>query len=198
MGPRARVLLLDYPPYVADEREVVQVEVPSGETERQRVRLGCRAPVEEPQRDTRSVVDDRPVTSAGVDVDRVRAWAAGQPGLEAAVDLLARVDLLDRYARQGAELLGASWFVDFDAAAVDVWPGGVLAPADVAVVAVAVSLAGVGPVVDEALDEQDVVRVWRAFSLAEVLPALDRDRAVVVLAAIAHASGVHHRGPTPA
>lgn len=86
----------------------------------------------------------RRVTSAEMDVDQVRTWAAGSRELEAAVDLLARTDPLDRYAAQAGDLLASSWFVDFDAAALDVWPGGTLEPADVAVVAVAVSLVGAG------------------------------------------------------
>ena len=122
--------------------------------------------------------------------DELRAWAKGTYPIEAATELLIRTGHAARYTRRNEES-GRAW-LDFDAAAADVWPGGALSGGERRLVAIAVSLAGVVPHTD--------VRAaswWQAFNLAETLPGLDRPTLALVLAAIAHAGGSHEQHPDP-
>lgn len=132
--------------------------------------------------------------------EELRAWARGGYGAEAAVELLIRTGHVYRYARRAED--GMAW-VDYDLAAEDVWPGGTLSGGERRVVAAAVSLSGHVPTFTAAADgrpfpDSDATSWWAAFSLAEVLPGLDRKHQALVLAAIAHAGGTHEHRDTSA
>lgn len=132
--------------------------------------------------------------------DELRAWAKGMYGLEAATELLIRTGHATRYTRHDQDT-GRPW-LDFDAAAADVWPGGTLSGGECALIAVAVSLSGVVPAFTATSDQRpfpdsDATRWWAAFSLAETIPRLDRQHQALVLAAIAHAGGSHEHRADP-
>lgn len=124
--------------------------------------------------------------------DELRAWATGIYGAEAATELLIRAGRARQYARR--DEYGHAW-LDFEAAAADVWPGGALSGGERRLVAVAVSLSGYVPTF--AVDDADAGTCWAAFSLGEVLPGLDRANLGLVLAAIAHGGGSHEDHPDP-
>lgn len=126
--------------------------------------------------------------------EELRAGAAGAYGPEAATELLIRTGHANRYARRDEH--GNAW-LDFTAAAEDVWPGGTLSGGERRIVAVAVSLSGYVPAAPTTDDDDTLSSWWAAFSLYEVLPGLDRANLARVLAAIAHGGGSHEHHPDP-
>lgn len=109
----------------------------------------------------------------------LRAWASGDLGLEAAVDLLTRAALLKRYARSGSPLLGHAVWIDFDDARGDLLARR-LGPDEQAVVGVALALSGCASTV-----------VVDLSTLGGVIARASRRTLALVLAAISHAAGTH-------
>lgn len=131
--------------------------------------------------------------------DALRTWARGLLPLEAAVELLIRTGHVGRYARwQVDEDPGVppAPYVDWQAAAEDVWPGSTLSGGERAAIAIAVSLSGHVPAFTSAADgrpfpDSDATSWWSAFSLDTTIPRLGRRHLALVLAAVAHAGGSH-------